>query len=77
MVGWQIAGAAGGVAGFGLGAIAYLFIPDVCTPATPPLFLDYDCFGAGAASRGEWGLYIGGAAALLVGGVTALTRKSS
>jgi hypothetical protein len=80
MTAWQIAAALGGTAGLALGFLAFFVVPDLCEPVVvSPLMIEvgYNCFGVGEASRAEWALYLGGAAALIVAGVKALTQKST
>jgi hypothetical protein len=77
---WQLVAVAGGTTGMVLGLGAYFLIPEMCEPVTLPglgLVLEYNCFNAGAASRAEWSFYIGGLAALVAAGISAVTKKST
>jgi hypothetical protein len=79
MAGWQIAAFLGGTTGIALGMLAFFVVPEICEPVVQPFLMvelgSYNCFGVGEASRAEWALYIGGAAAVIVAGIKYLTKK--
>jgi hypothetical protein len=66
----KVAGFLGGSVGALIGIVAFLFVPDLCTPGQiagielPGL---YDCFGLGSLSQVEWAAGFGGIAGIAVG----------